>query len=150
MDNKPGGPLENKTALITGAGRGIGQGIAKTFAEAGCDVALMARTAQELAIAAKDVARAGRRSIELVCDVTDRPAVEGSVARVLETFGRIDILVNNAGYACFKPFEQLTAAEWARTLDVNLSGPFNLIQAVLPSMKQRRSGKIINVSSVAG
>jgi NAD(P)-dependent dehydrogenase (short-subunit alcohol dehydrogenase family) len=85
-----------------------------------------------------------------VCDVTDPAQVRVMVTSALDTFGAIDILVNNAGYACFKPFHELALEEWERTLDVNLTGPFLCTQAVLPSMMARRSGRIINISSVAG
>lgn len=142
--------LQGKTALITGAGRGIGRGIAVAFAKQGCDVALAARSLNELQETAGEVKRLGRRALVSQCDVTDRVAVKQAVADALAQFGNIDILVNNAGYACFKPFESLTADEWQRSLDVNLMGPVHFIQAVLPSMIARREGRIINISSVAG
>ena len=142
--------LEGQSALITGAGRGIGRGIALAFARQGCAIAALARTASELEETVHAVQALGRRAIAVSCDVTDREAVEAAVRAALAAFGQIDLLVNNAGYACFKPFVDLTAEEWRRTLDVNLTGAFHCIQAVLPSMIARRAGRIINISSVAG
>lgn len=142
--------LDGKTALITGAGRGIGRGIALAFAEQGCDVAACARTADEVNATVDAVKRTGRRALALVGDVSNPRDVHSCVNEALNAFGHIDILVNNAGYACFKPFGELSAADWQRTLDVNVTGPFFCIKAVLPSMIARGSGRIINISSVAG
>lgn len=142
--------LEGKTALITGAGRGIGQGIALAFARQGCDIAAAARTADEVNATVDAVRRTGRRALALIVDVSKPRDVRGMVDATLETFGRIDILVNNAGYACFKPFIELSFEEWQRTIDVNLTGVFLATKAVLPSMIARKTGRIINISSVAG
>jgi len=142
--------LEGKAAFITGAGRGIGRGIALAFAREGCDIVAAARTEPEIEKTANEVRALGRRALALPCDVSDEGAVRGAVDAALAEFGKIDILVNNAGYACFKPFTELTPAEWQQTLEVNLTGPALCIQAVLPSMMARRSGRIINLSSVAG
>lgn len=142
--------LQGKTAFITGGGRGIGKGIALAFAQQGCDVAIAARTVAEVEEVAGEVRAMGRRVLPLACDVAEEAAVQRAVGAALEAFGAIDLLVNNAGYACFKPFMELTAEEWRRTLDVNLTGAFYCIRAVLPSMKARKSGRIINISSVAG
>ncbi len=144
------GLLDGKRALITGAGRGIGKGIALAFAKQGCDVAILSRTEHELAQTAYEIQKLGRKVLALTCDVTDGHAVRQAVDRVSAELGAIDILVNNAGYARFKPFSELTPEEWQLTLDVNLTGPAYCIRAVLPSMMSRRSGRIINISSVAG
>ena len=142
--------LEGKSAFITGAGRGIGQGIALAFARQGCDIAVVARTASELETTAEGVRALGRRALAIPCDVTDGDAVRRAVDTALAELGSIDVLVNNAGYGDFKPFIKTDRESWQRTLDVNLTGPFLCIQAVLPSMMARRSGRIINISSVAG
>jgi len=142
--------LEGKSAFITGAGRGIGRGIALAFAAEGCDIAIAARTKMEVDATADEVRRLGRTALPLTCDVSDDASVRNAVQAALAEFGLIDLLVNNAGYACFKPFTKLTAEEWQQTLDVNLTGAFRCIRAVLPSMIERRSGRIINISSVAG
>lgn len=143
-------PLKDCCAVITGAGRGIGRAIALAFADAGCHVAALARTAGEIEETAEAVRARGRKSLGLCCDVTNPDDVGAAMDAVLEHFGRIDILVNNAGYAHFRPFIELPADEWRRTLDVNLNGPYHCIQAVLPHMIERRAGRIINISSVAG
>lgn len=142
--------LQERTALVTGAGRGIGRAIAIAFAEQGCDLALAARSKGEVAETARMVRALGRHAIEVQCDVSCPEDVARMVNIALEGLGLIDILVNNAGYACFKPFVELTLEEWRRTLDVNLTGAFLCTQAVLPSMMARREGRIINVSSVSG
>ena len=142
--------LEGTTAFITGAGRGIGKGIALAFAAQGCDVAVAARTEQQVAETAEEVRGLGRQALALACDVSCAQDVRHAVNAALEQFGKIDILVNNAGYACFKPFMEINETEWRQTLDVNLTGAFLCIQAVLPSMIARRSGRIINISSMAG
>lgn len=142
--------LSEKTALITGAGRGIGRGIALAFAEQGCAIAAVARTADEVNATVDAVKRAGSRALALVGDVSNAQDVRGMVDETLKSFGRIDILVNNAGFACFKPFTELSLEEWQRTLNVNLTATFLVTKAVLPSMIARKGGRIINISSVAG
>lgn len=142
--------LSGKSALITGAGRGIGRGIALAFAQEGCRIALAARSRAELDETAARVQKTGADALVLECDVADPAQIRATVDAALAHFGQIDILVNNAGYACFKPFSEISPEEWQRTLDVNLTAPFHFIQALLPSMIARRTGRIINVSSVAG
>jgi len=142
--------LEGKTALITGAGRGIGRGIALAFAEQGCDIAAVARTADEVNGTVDAVKRTGRKALALIADVANAHDVRAMTDETLKAFGHVDILVNNAGYACFKPFTDLSLEEWQRTLDVNLTGVFLCTKAVLPSMIARKTGRIINISSVAG
>ena len=142
--------LEGKSALITGAGRGIGRGIALAFAEQGCAVACVARTRVEVDETAEAVRAQGGQALAFTCDVTDDAVVASAVDAALTEFGKLDLLVNNAGYACFKPITELSAKEWRHTLDVNMTGPFLFVKAVLPSMVKRKSGRIINISSVAG
>ncbi len=142
--------LQGKTALITGAGRGIGRGIALAFAEQGCDIAAAARSADEVNATVDAVKRCGRRALALITDVCNEHDVRAMADETLNAFGHIDILVNNAGHASFKPFTELSVEEWRKTIDVNLTGVFLCTKAVLPSMIKRRSGRIINISSVAG
>lgn len=142
--------LEGKIALITGAGRGIGRGIALAFAQQGCDIAAVARTADEVNATVDAVKRTGRRALALMADVSNERDVHSVTDETLNTFGRVDILVNNAGYACFKPFTELSLDEWRRTFEINLTGVFLCTKAVLPSMIAHRGGRIINISSVAG
>lgn len=142
--------LQGKTALITGAGRGIGRGIALAFAAQGCDIAAAARSVDEVNGTVDAVKRAGRRALALIVDVSNERDVRQMADETLNAFGHIDILVNNAGYACFKPFSELSLEEWRKTIDVNLTGVFLCTKVVLPSMIKRQSGRIINISSVAG
>jgi 3-oxoacyl-[acyl-carrier protein] reductase len=142
--------LDGKTALITGGGRGIGKGIALAFAREGCDVAVTARTAAEVEEVAGEIAAMGRRALALTGDIADPANITRIATATLEEFSGIDVLVNNAAYACFKPTLEYTLDEWERTLSVNLTAPFLFAQAVVPSMIARGSGRIINISSVAG
>lgn len=142
--------LKDKTALITGAGRGIGRAVALAFAGQGCSVALVARTRDELEEVAAEVSALNGRTLVLPCDVADPGAVQEAAEKALNAFGRVDILVNNAGYACFKPVWELSLEDWRRSLDVNLTSAFLFCRALLPHMMERRSGRIINMSSVTG
>lgn len=142
--------LTGKTAVVTGAGRGIGRAIALAFAREGCDVALAARSRDELEETRLLAAETGRRVLALYCDVADRASVAEMAGAVLAEFGAVDILVNNAGYGRFLPFVELTDEDFTRTIDVNLTGAFRCIKAFLPGMMARKSGRIINVSSVSG
>jgi 3-oxoacyl-[acyl-carrier protein] reductase len=142
--------LEGKTALVTGAGRGIGRGIALAFAREGARIAAVARTAAELDETVHLVCEAGGAAAAFACDVTDPVAVRHTVQEAAARLGPIDILVNNAGVAVFKPFHELTEEDWRKTIDVNLNGVFHTVQAVLPEMMARKQGRIINISSVAG
>lgn len=142
--------LAGKTALITGAGRGIGRAIALEFAAQGCAIAALARTESEIDETVRLARDAGVRALAQQCDVADSASVAASVAAVTEQLGHIDILVNNAGAALFKPFSELTLADWQATMDANLTSTFLCTQAVLPGMMARRTGKIINISSVSG
>lgn len=139
-----------KVALITGAGRGIGQAIAQALAREGYDIAGVARTAPELETSAEAVRKLGRAALPIAADLIDLDRLGDIVDPVLDAFGRIDLLVNNAGYACFKPFLEYTRDEWQRTLALNLTVPFLLIQHVAPIMARQGGGRIINISSVAG
>ncbi len=142
--------LRNMTALITGAGRGIGRAVALAFAREGCHVALAARTREELEETAAAAAPAGVRAVVLPCDVGSPEDIESAAMKTLEVFHHVDILVNNAGYACFKPVWEITPEDWKRSLDINVTSAFLLTRALLPSMMTRRSGRIINISSVTG
>ena len=142
--------LTGKTALITGAGRGIGRGIALAFAREGASIACTSRSEGELAETVRLVAEAGGKAQAFPCDIADAAAVDEMVKAATDAFGPVDILVNNAGVALFKPFHELTHDDWRRTFDVNLDGVFHVTQAVLPAMMERRAGRIINISSVAG
>lgn len=140
--------LLGKTALVTGASRGIGRAIAVALAKDGADVAVNyvrdAGGAEETAAA---VEAAGRRSLLVQADVTRRQQVEAMVARVLQHFGRIDILVCNAGVLTRTPFLELTDEQWEKVVSTNLTGPFLVGQAAARQMVKQGGGKIINVTS---
>ncbi len=142
--------LKNKVAIVTGAGRGIGRAIAEQFADQGCHIAALARSPEEIEETIALVEARGCRGVAIPCDVADAESVRKAVALAIETLGPIDILVNNAGVACFKPFMELSLADWESTMAVNLTGTFLCTQAVLPGMIARGAGKIINISSVSG
>lgn len=142
--------LKDKTALITGAGRGIGRAVALSFAREGCHVALAARSRDELDEVAREVNACGGRALVVSCDVGVPEQIRATVHETLDNFGHVDILVNNAGFACFKPVWELTPEEWRLSLEVNVTSAFLFCHALLPHMMKRRSGRIINMSSVTG
>ncbi len=142
--------LQNKTAIVTGAGRGIGKAIALAYAEAGANVALVARTRPQLEQVAAQITAAGRRALVIAADVTDPAGVAGMVNATLAEFGTIDILVNNAGMARSQPVLEMSLDDWNRTMTTNLTSVFLCSQAVCRHMIERRQGKIINISSGSG
>jgi 3-oxoacyl-[acyl-carrier protein] reductase len=140
--------LEGRTALVTGAGRGIGRAIALGLATDGVQVALLARSVDQLTEVAAAVSAAGGTALVVPTDVGDSAVVNRAVAMVLAEFGAVDILVNDA--AVVAPLGTTAAVDadaWAMALAVNVVGPFLLAQAVLPGMLERRWGRIANVSS---
>ncbi|MCC6189745.1 MAG: SDR family NAD(P)-dependent oxidoreductase, partial [Anaerolineales bacterium] len=138
-----------RTALITGAGKGIGAAIALSLAEAGHRVALAARTAADLDQLAARIRSAGGTAAPVVCDVTDPDAVAQAVAAAGQALGPITILVNNAGAAGSHKFLGHPDALWDRMLAVNLTSVYYVTKAVLPSMLAAEWGRIINVASVS-
>src|SRR2546427_2853229 len=139
--------LQNKVALVVGAGRGIGEAIALRFAAEGAKLILAARSATELQAVSEIVKAAGGTAHFVVTDVTAPPEVASLVQKSIELFGRIDILVNAAGtYGPIGRVWEVDAREWATTFSANLFGPFLLCQLVLPHMIRAGRGKIINFS----
>jgi len=141
--------LEGKTALITGAGRGIGRAIARAFAAEGAAVALVARSRADLASVAAEVREAGGRALAVPTDVTQDAAVESLVENVTGELGRLDILVTSAGAAAFGPVSGSKPADWDTMLSLNLRAVMLCCRAVLPVMMRQRSGLILNLSSIA-
>ena len=142
--------LEGRVAVVTGASSGLGRATALELAAAGADVALLARSATQLAEVTREVERRSRRALALPVDLADVAALTTAVARVEEELGGINVLVNAAGTDAPARVEDLDAAEWDRVLAVNLRAPFLLAKLVFPSMRRRGGGTVVNVSSVAG
>lgn len=143
--------LENRTALVTGASRGIGREIALEMARAGADVALiMTRASESAELAAAEIKALGRRAEIFCCDVSDMSAVTAMAAEVLKNFGKLDILVNNAGITRDKLLMTMAEEDFTRVLDVNLKGTYHLIRAFIQSFVKNRYGRIVNISSVVG
>jgi 3-oxoacyl-[acyl-carrier protein] reductase len=141
--------LTNKTALVTGASRGIGAAIAKRLAADGASVAITyTKGADAAAKVVKDIERSGGKAIAIQADATDAKAVVAAVEKTVATFGRLDILVNNAGTAIPKPFEEVTLEEMDQVINLNLRGVFIATQAALKHLQD--GGRIITIGSCVG
>jgi 3-hydroxybutyrate dehydrogenase len=142
--------LQNKVALITGSGRGIGRAIAQLFAAEGAAVFLVARSEAELAASAKEITTAGGKAMFGVADVGQVKDCRVVANAAEEKFGRVDILVNNAGhYGPVLPVEEYPLEEFEKVIDVHLRAAFLLSQLMLPGMYARKSGVILNISSIS-
>ena len=142
--------LNDKVAIITGASSGIGRAAAETLAKAGARVAIGARRTDRLEDLAKRIGEAGGEAFFQKLDVTQRPECDAFAKAVLDRWGTIDILVNNAGLMPLSLFKNLKVDEWDRMVDVNIKGVLYCTAAVISHMKEKKSGHIVNVSSVAG
>ena len=142
--------LKNKTALVTGAGKGIGKAIALALAKEGVNVILVARTQKDIDSVAAKVRSLRVKALAITADVADINSVNAAVEKALNEFGAIDILINNAGIASFGKFLELEPTDWERIIQVNLMGPYYVTRAVVPNMIERQTGDIINISSTAG
>lgn len=139
--------MQGKVVAITGASRGIGAAAARVFADAGAKVALLARSASEIEALAAEI---GSDALAVVCDVADWDSVQAAVAAVLARFGRLDVWIGNAGV--IEPISRLSEvdpADWARAVQINLTGVFHGMRAVLPVMKAQGEGTVITISSGA-
>ncbi|MDQ6883061.1 MAG: SDR family oxidoreductase [Candidatus Dormibacteraeota bacterium] len=141
--------LAGRVALVTGGGRGIGRATAIALAQAGADVAVVARSRTELDETAEAVRSEGRRGEVFVCDVTQRADVDATLVRARETLGEPLILVNNAGIATGAKLADTTDELWARTMQVNVTAAFYWTRAVMPLMLAAGWGRVINVASIA-
>jgi NAD(P)-dependent dehydrogenase (short-subunit alcohol dehydrogenase family) len=142
--------LSNKIAVITGAGRGIGESIAHRFADEGADLILTARTQQQLERVADDIRAKDRKAVAISCDVSSPSEVEKLAAEVKENFGRIDILVNNAGISKRSKLLDYDDDTWLQIIRVNLFGVYLCSKLFLPLLQQTGEGRIINMASTAG
>ena len=142
--------IQNKVVIITGASSGLGEATAKRLAASGAKLMLGARREDRLKELVAAIAQTGGTATYLVTDVVDRAQVEALAKQTLSTYGRIDVLINNAGLMPLSPLDQIKVEEWDQMIDVNIKGVLYGIAAVLPMMRQQKSGHIINVSSVAG
>ena len=142
--------LPGKVAIVTGAGRGIGAETARTYADAGADVVLAARTKEQLDAVADDVRALGRRALVIPCDVNENEAVEDIVAQAMNEFGRIDVVVNNAGGSMPRPFMETSAGYLERAFHFNVTTAFVLTKAAAPHMLAAGSGAVVNISSAIG
>ncbi|MGH2753898.1 MAG: SDR family NAD(P)-dependent oxidoreductase [Actinomycetota bacterium] len=143
--------LEGKVALVTGASRGIGRAIAIGFAEAGADVAVAARSEEDLNTLAKEIDAAGRRAVVIPTDVRERDAIQAMVDRTVAELGRLHILVNNAGGSNFmSPLVGMRPAGWDKIRTLNLDSVFHATQIGAQAMLASGGGSIIQISSVAG
>lgn len=136
-----------KTALVTGAGAGIGRACAMRLAETGVAVGVLDLDGDSAARVAAEIQAAGGKAIALAASIADRHQVTLAVEKLRAAFGPVTIVVNNAGMTGFTPFEALTDAEWDKMMEVNLKGTFIVTQVVLPDMKAAKWGRIVNISS---
>jgi NAD(P)-dependent dehydrogenase (short-subunit alcohol dehydrogenase family) len=146
----PGGYFRNRAVLITGASSGIGRDIAKTFARMGARVALVARRKSVLEDLAAEIEAAGGSALAIPADVTRRDEVHKAVEMALATFNRLDVLINSAGIAVPDRVETMSPEDLDRMMAVNLMGTLHAMQAVLPSMRAKGAGSIVNIASLAG
>jgi NAD(P)-dependent dehydrogenase (short-subunit alcohol dehydrogenase family) len=142
----------SKVALVTGASRGIGRSIALGLAKDGFDLALndIERQRDELQTVADEVEALGRKCLLVPADVRNKAQVQGMVAATVEKLGQLDVLVNNAGILTSARIEDITEQQWDDVFAVNAKGVFLVTQAVLPHMRQRRYGRIVNIASIGG
>lgn len=142
--------LKGKIALITGGSRGIGKAIALALAEEGVNVAITGRNEEKLKAVVQEIEQKGVKSAYAVFDITSKTEVYGALEKLQKDFGKIDILVNNAGIATFGGILEMEDEKWEEIVKTNLFGAYYVIKAVVPSMVERKTGDIINISSTAG
>jgi NADP-dependent 3-hydroxy acid dehydrogenase YdfG len=142
--------IEGKVVVITGASSGMGEAAAQHLAAQGANVVLGARRIERLQSLADELNNQGGKALAVETDVTDPNQVQRLVDEAVQTYGRVDVIINNAGLMPHSPLERLKIDDWNRMIDVNIKGVLYGIAAVIPYMKEQKSGHIINVSSVAG
>ncbi len=142
--------IKDKVIVITGASSGLGEAAASYLSQQGGIVVLGARRADRIEKLAREINENGGKALAIAMDVTQRDQVKKLVDSAVEQFGRIDVILNNAGIMPLSPMDRLNVEEWDKMIDVNIKGVLNGVSAVLPYMKEQKSGQIINTSSVAG
>jgi NAD(P)-dependent dehydrogenase (short-subunit alcohol dehydrogenase family) len=143
--------IQDKTALITGAGRGIGRSTALLFAQSGASVVICSRTEKELCATERKIRKTGGKVSSHLVDVSDENAVKKMIAITVKEYGRLDVLVNNASIlGPMSLLSELSVKDWDEVIRINLNGLFYVTRAVLPAMLRRNSGRIINITSSVG
>ncbi len=142
--------LDEKTAVITGGGRGIGAAVAHALAEAGASVVVASRTESDIEGVASALTANGHRAWAVRCDVSDPSSVQNLATSATGHLGHVDILVNSAGIGVAAPIQKITLEDWNTAFAINATGSLLCIQAFLPGMVERRWGRVVNVASVAG
>ena len=150
LNKPPAYNFSGKTALITGGSRGLGLLMARELVRRGASVAILARDAEELRRAESDLRSLGGEVLAIPCDVTDAKQVDSAVEQVREQLGRISVLINNAGWIAVGPMETLTIEDYRHSLDLHFWATLYTTLAVLPDMRLRKEGRIVNISSIGG
>ncbi|CAG9274758.1 2-hydroxycyclohexanecarboxyl-CoA dehydrogenase [Paraburkholderia unamae] len=141
--------LEGKTVVVTGGGGGIGGATCRRFAAEGARVAVFDLSLEAALKVADDIHEKGGRALALRCDITNRAEVDTALVQAEAELGPVDVLVNNAGWDVFRPFTKTEPAQWAKLIDINLTGALHMHHAMLPRMVERKRGRIINIASDA-
>lgn len=141
--------LKGKVVIVTGSGRGIGRGIAETFADNGANVVITDIDEETCKKTAEEISTKGVETLAVVSDVTNREQIDNLVEKTLEKWGKIDVLVNNAGITMDTLFLRMKPEQWQKVVDINLTGVYNCTQAVIKPMSKAKSGVIVNISSIA-
>lgn len=150
MNSKDLFSLKDRTAIVTGGGRGLGEQIADAYADAGANVVICSRNIEACQEISESLKAKGVCSLALKCDVSNPEEIQYVVDETMKEFGRIDILVNNSGVSWGAPALEMPADKWDKVMNINLKAVFLFSQAVGKIMKEQRSGKIINIASIAG
>jgi 3-oxoacyl-[acyl-carrier protein] reductase len=141
--------FQNEVAVVTGAGRGIGAAIARKLFAEGCQIVILDLDEGVAIDCARSIDPTGSRSLAVACDVSSEGAVSKATAKIVDKFKTIDILVNNAGITSDAMFHKMSLDQWQRVINVNLTGTFLMTSAVVPYMRQKKSGRIVNISSTS-
>ena len=139
-----------KVVVIAGASRGLGLELARAFADEGANLVLLARDQHNLAQSARELERLGIQVTPMVCDISDQRQVRQTIASIIHEKGKIDVLVNNAGIIQVSPVENMELEDYQAAMAVHFWGPLYLVQEIIPHMKERRQGRIVNIASIGG